>query len=134
MGHVLKILLVQSVMTAMTLGLPASADAGYCKGRYCKAKRYSDEPEVYRYVTAEKTLGVGIVTAPVRPGRWGMRSGCRAVPGSIAAGVAKISCATKPWIFGTTCRAEPIRRAISASNSISIPDMSIEGTINKTRF
>ena len=71
MGHVLKILFVQAVMAAMTLGLTATADAGYCKGRHCKAKPYSDGPGVYRYVTAEKTLGVGMVTAPVRPGRWG---------------------------------------------------------------
>jgi hypothetical protein len=71
MGHVLRMLLVQAVMAALTLGLTAAADAGTCKGRHCKSQRYADEPGVYRYVTAEKTMGVGIVTAPVRPGRWG---------------------------------------------------------------
>lgn len=70
MGHVLRIFLVQAAIAALTFGLTADADAGSC-GRHCKAKRYADEPGVYRYVTAEKTLGVGSVTAPVRPSRLG---------------------------------------------------------------
>lgn len=68
MGQIIKIL---CVMAAMTFGLTATADAGACKSRHCAAKRYSDEPGVYRYVTAEKTMGTARVTAPVRPGRWG---------------------------------------------------------------
>lgn len=71
MGQIIKILCVQAVMAAMTFGLASTADAGACKSRHCAAKRYSDEPGVYRYVTAEKTMGTARVTAPVRPGRWG---------------------------------------------------------------
>ena len=71
MGHVLKILCLQAVMAAITLASASTADAGSCKGRHCKAKRYHGEPGVYRYVTAEKTMGTATVTAPVRPGRWG---------------------------------------------------------------
>ena len=71
MGHVLKILCLQAVMAAIALASASTADAGSCKGRHCKAKRYHGEPGVYRYVTAEKTMGTATVTAPVRPGRWG---------------------------------------------------------------
>lgn len=71
MGQVLKIVFAQAAVAALTFGLPAAADAGYCKHHHCKAERYADEPGVYRYVTAEKTMGVGIVTAPVRPSRLG---------------------------------------------------------------
>ena len=70
MGHVLKILCLQAVMAAMAFGSAGTADAGSCKGRHCK-HRYHGEPGVYRYVTAEKTMGTATVTAPVRPGRWG---------------------------------------------------------------
>ena len=71
MGHILKILFAQAVMVALTFAAAGTADAGSCKGRHCKAKRYHGEPGVYRYVTAEKTMGTATVTAPVRPGRWG---------------------------------------------------------------
>lgn len=71
MGHVLKLLFAPIAIAALAAALPAAAEAGACKGRHCKERHYSDEPGVYRYVTAEKTLGSGTVTAPVRPGRWG---------------------------------------------------------------
>jgi hypothetical protein len=70
MGHVLRILFIQAAIAALTFGLTATADAGYCKSRHCKAKDHGDDDD-YRYVTAEKTMGTARVTAPVRPGRWG---------------------------------------------------------------
>jgi hypothetical protein len=69
MGHILKFLAV-GALAAATFGLGAAAEAGSCKGRYCKKERYDDEGG-YRYITAEASTGTGVVTAPVRPGRWG---------------------------------------------------------------
>ncbi len=71
MGHILKAALGLAAAAAFTAGFAGLADAGTCKGRHCKYERYADEPGVYRYVTAEQTIGGHIVAAPVRRGRWG---------------------------------------------------------------
>ena len=71
MGHVLKILCIQAAVTAMTFGSSATVDASTCRHHHCRPDRDGDGSGIYRYVTAEASVGFETVTAPVRPGRWG---------------------------------------------------------------
>ncbi len=71
MGHIVKAVFGVAAMSALTFGLTSFADAGACKGRHCKHGRSYDQDGVYRYVTAEASIGGKAVTAPVRPGKWG---------------------------------------------------------------
>ncbi len=70
MGHIFKSALAAAAVSMMTMGAASTADAG-CKGRACKQDRYGEDDRGYGYVTAHATKGGKIVTAPVRPGRWG---------------------------------------------------------------
>ena len=71
-GHIAKAFLAMAALSAVALGGAGTAEAGkYCKGRHCRHAPYAAEPDGYRYVRAEATIGGRSVVAPVRPGRWG---------------------------------------------------------------
>jgi hypothetical protein len=70
-GHFGKAFLCLAALSAIALGGISPAEAGKpCKGRGCKAA-YIGDPDAYRHVTAEATVGGRMVTAPVRAGPYG---------------------------------------------------------------
>jgi hypothetical protein len=71
MGHGFKFVLTVTGAAVLACGFASLAEAGACKGRHCKKERFGDEPGVYRYITAEATVGGHVVSAPVRHGRLG---------------------------------------------------------------
>ncbi len=71
MGNVLRSFLGLGAAAAVVLSFAAAADAGGCKGRYCKGPRVGHEPGAYRYIYVESNFGSRKAVAPVRHGRWG---------------------------------------------------------------
>lgn len=66
MGQILKTVLGAAAVALLSVGV---AEAGACKGKRCKDRFYGDEG--YGFVTAQASIGGKMVTAPIRPGRWG---------------------------------------------------------------